>query len=220
MCRVLAGLCFGSPCFWHREISWTLVLVLEAKCSMCSRVLSVWMQNPGSFCIVATFSYSCSLPYFFLSSLSLLAVPDRMGLSLSLCLRLTVTPIPLREGQGLANRWRACSVMLLWLSYTVLCRVPLPFAHYWVRGLWWFLLSPCQGSFDTGTNSYTNFTEHLLLIYFAVLIHELMFCLSGIFKLFKIKKKLPLFNLWVAVEKEAVLRISSYVCVTPKDTCI
>lgn len=83
----------------------TSVLDLEAKCGMHIGCCKPELQHPRSFCIVATFSYNCSsLTSSFLPSLSFLAVPDRMALSLSLCLRLTITPIPLKEGQGVAKR--------------------------------------------------------------------------------------------------------------------
>lgn len=161
-------------------MSLTSVLDLEAKCSMCGSVVSLNCTSLVPFVMWLPFLtvFLCLISSF-LPSLSFLAVPDRMALSLSLCLRLTVTPIPLKEGQGLANRWRACSVLLLWLSYPVVCRVPLPFAHCWVRGFWWRLVSLHQGClallfphpFHTGMNSCVNVTDHLLLFYFTVLIN-------------------------------------------------
>lgn len=106
---------------WLQRQTWSP----RAACAVACRKPE--LQHPASLCVAAAF-YSCSLPHFFLPSLSFLAAPDRMALSLSLCLRLTITPIPLKEGQGLANRWRACGVLLLWLSFPVVCPVPLPSA--------------------------------------------------------------------------------------------
>lgn len=133
--------------FLAQEISLTSVLDLEAKCVLCSSVLSLNCSILVPFVLrLPSLTVVLCLTSSFLPSLSFLAVPDRMALSLSLCLRLTITPIPLKGGQGLANRWRACSVLLLWLSYPVVCRVSPPFAHCWVRGSWWLLVSLCQGS--------------------------------------------------------------------------
>lgn len=109
-------------------------VVLSLNCSILAPLV-LWLP----FLTVVLCLTSSFLPF-----LSFLTVPDRMALSLSLCLRLTITPIPLKGGQALANRWRACSVLVLWLSLPVLCCVPLPSAHCWVRALWPLLVCLCQ----------------------------------------------------------------------------
>lgn len=99
------------------------------------RVCKSELQHPDSLMLWLPFlTVLLCLTSSFLPSLSFLSVPARMALSLSMCLRLTITPIPLKGGQALANRWRACSVLVSWLSLPVLC--PLPTAHCWVPAQW------------------------------------------------------------------------------------
>lgn len=173
---------------------------------MCSRALGGWICSilvPSVLWLPSLTVVLC-LTSSSLPSLSSLAVPDRMALSLSLCLRLTITPIPLKGGQGLANRWRACGVLLLWLSCPTVCCVPPLFACWWLHGLWQLPVSLCQGPFHVGINSYMNVTEqHIVSYYFKYL---LMFYLwKWYFETLQTKTNKKCLQCY---GEEAVLRIS------------
>lgn len=87
-------------------------------------VVRLNLQHPGSFCIVATFSYSCSLPHFFLSSLPFFpCCPWQNGFEPLFVFEIdnNTNTIKRRPGTRKQVKSMRCVAVVVVLPYGVLC---------------------------------------------------------------------------------------------------